>query len=100
MVNAWNRNHGKGPHQDNPDHVGGFLCWDWARIFQDAARAMQWDCFEHQIGMATKTGFALPDGSIPVHYYLEVYACRRKLAEFQVSFDDGFLEIWGGKQFT
>jgi hypothetical protein len=64
------------------------LCWDWARIFEDAAKNISFKCFHYEIGGAVKEGYKGP----PLHYYLQVFGCKRKLVEFQVSFDDGFLD--------
>ncbi len=90
LADAWKRNYGSGPHDDNApgsDTVGGYFCWDWATIFQNAASSTKFKCFSFEIGMAVTA--ATPQGT-PVHYYLEVYACKRHKDKFRISFDDGF----------
>jgi len=95
LADAWTRNYGSGPHNDNPPppdtsaSVGGYLCWDWAAIFQDTASSTKFKCFSFEIGMAV--GADTPKGT-QVHYYLEVYACKRHSDTYRISVDDGFYD--------
>jgi len=95
LVAAWKSNWGKGPGNDNAkdsDTVGGYFCWDWARIFQDAAAARKFNCISFTYGMAVKDVPPDAHGKVPVHYYLKVYACKRVSDAYRVSFDDGFFD--------
>jgi len=92
LADAWTRNYGNGPYNDNApgsDTVGGYFCWDWAGIFNNAVASTKFKCFSFTIGMAAAP--TVGDGT-PVHYYLQIYACKRKKDGFTVSFDDGFYD--------
>jgi RHS repeat-associated protein len=95
LVQAWLRNHGHGPYNDlarDSDSVGGYLCWDWARIFDDAATSRPFQCLGLQIGMALGPQDPLHLATYAVHYYLKVFACKKEEVRYQVTFDDGFYD--------
>ena len=100
LVGAWNRNYGNGPHSDarGSDTVGGYFCWDWANIFNDAIQKLDPNCVSYEQGIAAApvetvtTWYGLPEKVTPVHWYLKVYACKRESSKFRVNFDDGFFD--------
>ena len=96
LVSAWDRNYGHGPYNDdgvNPftgetsQTVGGYFCWDWAKIFADALSKVNPKCLSYEQGVAaapevTVTDLGLTYKRTPVHWYLRVHACKRSSAEF------------------
>ncbi|MBK9989190.1 MAG: hypothetical protein IPP19_00240 [Verrucomicrobia bacterium] len=95
LVAAWNRNYGRGMYSDNGgDSVGGFMCWDWANVFEDALAKLKPKCVSFSAGVAEAPAEKGADGKmhVPVHWYLKVYACKREKNAFRVNFDDGFFD--------
>ncbi|MFO0972891.1 MAG: RHS repeat-associated core domain-containing protein [Phycisphaerae bacterium] len=93
LIEAWRRNWGMGPFSDagSSPTVGGYYCWDWANIFDDALTALKPVCLTFERGLAwgppVRNG---RPGETYVHYYLRVYACGDKHSP--VSFDDGLMD--------
>ena len=92
LVRAWRANYGKGPYDDKAkgnDSVGGYLCWDWAAIFNNALSTLKPKCVSFEQGRADG-----PKGKIVtrVHYFLKVHTCKNTNVEYQVIFDDGFFD--------
>lgn len=86
ILDAWNANYGKGSLDDDAagsDSIGGYLCWDWAKIFEDAAKSTNPRCWTVKYGMARKTA------SRAVHYWLDLYACQES-EECLIIVDDGW----------
>jgi hypothetical protein len=89
IVAAWNQNYGKGSN-DGKDNIGGYLCWDWARFFRDAALTTKPTCWAVNHEMATD-GPPTPDEYQVVHYWLALYACQ-KIDDCKVMIDDGWFD--------
>jgi len=91
VVAAWNVNYGKGSNEGR-DGIGGYLCWDWARFFRDAALSTKPRCWIAEHGMAWE-GAAPPPGVRRVcHYWLTLYACNQRVDECKVMLDDGWFD--------
>ena len=84
LINTWNANFGKGSNSSR-DEVGGYLCWDWAKFFQDAAQATNPKCWTVSGGMAVTTA------SHAVHYWVDFDACPGN-PNCRVSVDDGWFD--------
>lgn len=82
IIASWNSNYGKGSNT-SVDNVGGYLCWDWAKKFADAASGTNSRCW------TVKTGMAQKRNSRAVHYWTELYACN-VVDECLVIVDDGW----------
>src|SRR5580704_1580103 len=44
IVDAWNENYGHGSDATK-DNIGGYLCWDWVRLFLAAVRETKPTCW-------------------------------------------------------
>lgn len=62
---AWNQNYGKG-NNGSGDNVGGYLCWDWSRSFEEAAKRLNLKHWTVTQKMVHK------EGSNVVHFYVEI----------------------------
>jgi RHS repeat-associated protein len=92
LIEAWERNYGNGPYDDSApgsDTVGGYFCWDWSHIFENALANFKPDCVSFEQGMAAAPATAQ---GTPVHWYLMVHACKKEKAECRVNFDDGYFD--------
>jgi len=89
IVAAWNDNYGKGSN-DGKDNIGGYLCWDWARFFRDAALKTKPSCWKVNHEMAWK-GPRKPDTWQVCHYWVALYACK-KTDECKVMIDDSWFD--------
>jgi hypothetical protein len=96
LVAAWNRNYGNGPIDDSvpgQPSVGGYMCWDWANIFEDALSPLHLKCASFQEGIAA-TGMLILNGEPGrrVHYFVKIYVGNMDVDSMRVNFDDGFIE--------
>jgi hypothetical protein len=89
IVGAWNDNYGKGSNTSK-DNIGGYLCWDWARFFRDAANDAKPKCWIVEYEMAWK-GPRDPTKWQACHFWLALYACRKK-DECKVMIDDSWFD--------
>ena len=53
IVKAWNDNYGNGSNTGE-NNIGGYLCWDWARFYRDAALSTKPKCWKAECQMAWK----------------------------------------------
>ena len=95
-IPAWNRNYGNGPIDDSvpgQPSVGGYMCWDWANIFEDALSPLHLKCASFQEGIAA-TGMLILNGEPGrrVHYFVKIYVGNMDVDSMRVNFDDGFIE--------
>ena len=94
LLQAWDDYYGFGPHRDGrgSPSVGGYMCWDWAQIFEQAIDSLNPKCFTTELGLATKRN-ARPDAAdrVPVHLWVKVFACDQRNDECKTSIDDGYL---------
>lgn len=63
MVKAWNRNYGNGRNTSR-DNVGGYLCWDWSRVFAESARGTNPKFWSINEGMVHKKSSSV------VHFFV------------------------------
>ena len=101
IVAAWNDNFDKGSN-DGDDNVGGYLCWDWAKFFRDAALSTKPEFWTANHEMAWK-GKRRPSTWQVQHYWLALHACKNN-DDCKVMIDDGWFDLefvhrppWPGK---
>ncbi|MBX9737356.1 MAG: hypothetical protein K2X32_10565 [Phycisphaerales bacterium] len=94
LERSWRRYHGRGPYDDGGgDSVGGYLCWDWSRIFMNALADVKMhgatSCLTGTINQYYRNQRGLPTSD---HYMLEVTICKNT-SNPKCTFwlDDGFL---------
>jgi RHS repeat-associated protein len=92
IITAWASNYGRGGYGNAPGHpVGGYLCWDWAYIFQQALGGMNNPCVQFQVWSLLNPNFG--QGNPPdyiIHYVLHVNIGGANDPGCQFSIDDGF----------
>lgn len=89
ILATWVWNWGKGGNHGR-DSVGGYLCWDWARAFLDAANFESTSCWGKHLRGITKP---VPKGDRrPMHFFLELNACNKETAACSIAVEDG----WSG----
>lgn len=71
------------------DSVGGYLCWDWARAFLEAANIEQTKCWGKHLRGIMKPS-AMEGGNRPVHFFLELNACNDDSPECSIAVEDGW----------
>jgi len=67
IAQAWQTNFGQG--SAGGQAVGGYMCWDWARFFRDAANSEDPKCWSATIRQV----WGGPGNQ--THYFLELAAC-------------------------
>jgi len=102
IVAAWNANYGNGSNTSK-DNIGGYLCWDWARFFRDAASGTNPQCWKVDFGMAWKGAKPGPGVWQVQHYWTSLWACA-KTDECKVMIDDDWFDgkfvhrpVWPGQ---
>lgn len=87
LVDAWAINYGKGPHITHSDPVGGYLCWDWAHVFNKTILSRNLTQFSPTIGEIIKD----PNATVSkVHFYVTMQVCNNPKPACTLSFDDGY----------
>jgi len=91
LEKAWTNAFGKGASTDK-DSIGGYMCWDWANIFDNALKNLNPKCvsFKQGAGYGKQT---TKDGKVftPFHFFLRVWACKEEYDGCRVNFDDGWM---------
>jgi hypothetical protein len=102
IVKAWNDNYGNGSNTGG-DNVGGYLCWDWARLFRDAALKTKPKCWKVEYQMGWKGPRKTGTWQV-CHFWVALWACQKKDA-CKVMIDDGWFDDdfvhqppWPGKK--
>lgn len=92
---TWRAKFGKGPHLGRDDSVGGYMCWDWAYHFNQAIASLGLKCWTHASKMMMK--LPIPKGKAlgPVHYFVDVHACKNKKSQCSATIDDGWYKRGG-----
>jgi RHS repeat-associated protein len=85
---TWNANFGKGASTGD-DQIGGYLCWDWARVFQKALANLELKCWKSEL----KT-YAMKVGGVGIHTTIRISAGKGQKKECTKVVDGGNL---GGK---
>jgi hypothetical protein len=88
IVRTWSSNFGAGTGKDTGDWVGGYLCWDWARAFNDAIQKSNYKCWTSLRRSARRQAHPYTY----IHMFVEVRACNADKDECRAYIDDG---IWG-----
>lgn len=89
LTKTWNDNHGKGPNTSK-DNVGGYLCWDWATVYEEVGKKCGGKVITSERRRIRKI---VPDPSkgFPVHFYTRFCAGGDKSKkECCVDVDDGW----------
>jgi RHS repeat-associated protein len=94
LAKMWEDNWGNGPLNDNDpgsDSVGGYLCWDWANAFKDAADSVPATIWENSYQMFEAA--PTPQGT-PVHFAVKINIKNPKAGHDcdGFSYDDGFFD--------
>ena len=80
----WNRNP-KSLHKYDPDAIGGYLCWDWAKGIHDTVQATTREAWDsEQVQLQLRNNY--------IHFYVRMWPCDNKDKDCQVNVDDGFNE--------
>lgn len=90
IVAAWKGRFGLGSN-DSKDNIGGYLCWDWARFFTDAAKATKPTCWTVEAEMAWKGAPPAPGTRQVCHFWAAFYACQKKDA-CKIMVDDSWFD--------
>jgi len=94
LIEAWEKNFGEGGAGEVPDNVGGFMCWDWARGFDDAADSAGSSVWDSEIGSTWGPPDPRAPGGDMVHFYITVSISNVTTSEedCSLSIDDGYFD--------
>ena len=89
LTKTWNDNHGKGPNTSK-DNVGGYLCWDWATVYEEVGKKCGGKVITSERRRIRKI-VPNPRKGYPVHFYTRFCAGGDKSKkECCVDVDDGW----------
>ncbi|MCB1228579.1 MAG: RHS repeat-associated core domain-containing protein, partial [Verrucomicrobiales bacterium] len=85
LISTWEFNFGNGTNTSG-DNVGGYLCWDWARVLNQAANKVggSWTSSETMWEKAANDY---------VHFAVTLSACGSSDKKCQVIVDDGWYNV-------
>lgn len=90
MISVWKKNYGKGKFiggypYDQDDPVGGYLCWDWARAFNQAGNSTNPKYFSMEEQMVH-----MNDGGGGVHFFVAITPKNSNDPSQKTHVDDGW----------
>ncbi|XZE43464.1 RHS repeat domain-containing protein [Pirellulaceae bacterium SH467] len=94
LMHSWDEYYNAGPASDYSEAVGGYFCYEWAVIFQNALNSTNSKCFSGiRTGCRHNGGPVINPGGVEIdrtHEWLEV-TIGEASSGCKVAIDDGFL---------